>query len=104
MQARVLPQYSYTGTATDKPLMQWLQDYTFPRETSMQDLEAAASQYQVPAELTSKSCTVMRLAHTSSRWQNSLRLVCAAPEACAHPQDAARAECRLWADPASCLP
>jgi guanine deaminase len=26
------PQYSYTGTATDKPLMEWLNHYTFPAE------------------------------------------------------------------------
>ncbi len=26
--------------------MEWLQDYTFPRESGMQDLEAAAAQYQ----------------------------------------------------------
>jgi cytosine/adenosine deaminase-related metal-dependent hydrolase len=26
------PQYQFTGTATDLPLMQWLQTYTFPAE------------------------------------------------------------------------
>lgn len=26
------PQYQFTGTATDLPLMQWLQAYTFPAE------------------------------------------------------------------------
>ena len=40
-----LPQYSYTGTATDTPLMRWLSDYTFPREAGMQDLEAAGKLY-----------------------------------------------------------
>jgi Amidohydrolase family len=39
------PQYSYTGTATDKPLMQWLEHYTFPREAAMQDLAVAESVY-----------------------------------------------------------
>lgn len=29
-------QYSYTGTATDRPLMDWLDHYTFPREAQMQ--------------------------------------------------------------------
>ena len=28
------PQYSYTGTATDRPLMDWLEHYTFPAESS----------------------------------------------------------------------
>ena len=31
-------QYSYAGTATDRPLMQWLDHYTFPREAQMQVL------------------------------------------------------------------
>ena len=26
------PQYQFTGTATDLPLMEWLQTYTFPAE------------------------------------------------------------------------
>ena len=39
-------QYSYMGTATDKPLMEWLQDYTFPRESGMKNLAAAAAQYK----------------------------------------------------------
>lgn len=38
-------QYSYTGTATDTPLMRWLSDYTFPRESKMQDLEVAEKLY-----------------------------------------------------------
>uniref|UniRef100_A0A7S2WD95 Guanine deaminase n=1 Tax=Mucochytrium quahogii TaxID=96639 RepID=A0A7S2WD95_9STRA len=29
------PQYSYTGTATDLPLMQWLSEYTFPAESRL---------------------------------------------------------------------
>ncbi|GBG32380.1 Guanine deaminase [Hondaea fermentalgiana] len=40
------PQYSYTGTATDKPLMSWLQDYTFPAEKALQDVEKAAEVYE----------------------------------------------------------
>ncbi|CAL5228621.1 g11785 [Coccomyxa viridis] len=39
------PQYSYTGTATDRPLMDWLDHYTFPREAQMQDLKEAKAQY-----------------------------------------------------------
>ena len=51
--------------------MQWLQDYTFPRESSMQDLEAAASQYQVARMLTSQPRVFTRLAHTASDCQSS---------------------------------
>ena len=39
------PQYSYTGTATDKPLMQWLHQYTFPVEQSFEDLTVAEQGY-----------------------------------------------------------
>ena len=42
----VTPQYSYTGTATDKSLMSWLEDYTFPREAALTDLDAAGKQYR----------------------------------------------------------
>jgi hypothetical protein len=35
------PQYSFTGTATDKPLMEWLQEYTFPAERRLKDLSQA---------------------------------------------------------------
>lgn len=31
------PQYSYMGTATDRPLMEWLDHYTFPRESQQDD-------------------------------------------------------------------
>ncbi|EIE20078.1 guanine deaminase [Coccomyxa subellipsoidea C-169] len=39
------PQYSYSGTATDKPLMAWLDEYTFPRESRHQDLALARTEY-----------------------------------------------------------
>ena len=31
------PQYSYTGTGTDRPLMDWLETYTFPAEMALKD-------------------------------------------------------------------
>ena len=39
------PQYQYTGTATDLPLMQWLQAYTFPAEKRCEDTAYAARVY-----------------------------------------------------------
>ncbi len=39
------PQYRFTGTATDTPLMQWLEDYTFPCEAAMQDPSTARDVY-----------------------------------------------------------
>lgn len=39
------PQYMYTGTATDLPLMEWLQKYTFPAERRCENTSFAASVY-----------------------------------------------------------
>jgi len=39
------PQYAYSGTATDKPLMEWLQHYTFPAEKRCEDVEYAKHLY-----------------------------------------------------------
>eukprot|EP00947_MAST-08B_sp_MAST-8B-sp1_P000811 g811.t1 len=39
------PQYPYAGTATDKPLMEWLEAYTFPAEKRMADVEVARRCY-----------------------------------------------------------
>ena len=40
------PQTSYAGTATDKPLMAWLDEYTFPREARHANLALAKAEYQ----------------------------------------------------------
>ena len=42
----VLLQYSYAGTATDLPLMEWLDHYTFPREAAHSHLEVAEAEYR----------------------------------------------------------
>lgn len=39
------PQYQFSGTATDLPLMHWLQHYTFPAEERMSDSEVAQHVY-----------------------------------------------------------
>lgn len=41
------PQYKFTGTGTDVPLMEWLQKYTFPTEASYRDLDAAVHRYDL---------------------------------------------------------
>ncbi|PNH11926.1 Guanine deaminase [Tetrabaena socialis] len=41
------PQYKFTGTGTDVPLMDWLEKYTFPSECSFRDLEAAQHRYSL---------------------------------------------------------
>ncbi|CAL8471103.1 g10645 [Coccomyxa elongata] len=52
------PQYSYSGTATDKPLMAWLEDYTFPREARHHDLSLARREYsKLLQRLTSNGTT-----------------------------------------------
>ena len=42
----VLLQYSYAGTATDLPLMEWLDHYTFPREAAHSHREVAEAEYR----------------------------------------------------------
>ncbi|KAI8851854.1 hypothetical protein BC829DRAFT_424950 [Chytridium lagenaria] len=39
------PQYVFTGTGTDLPLLEWLQKYTFPRESAFQDVQYARGAY-----------------------------------------------------------
>ena len=39
------PQYVFTGTGMDLPLLQWLNKYTFPCESRFQDLEFARQAY-----------------------------------------------------------
>ncbi|KAJ3046067.1 hypothetical protein HDV00_003817 [Rhizophlyctis rosea] len=39
------PQYVYTGTGYDLPLMDWLEKYTFPREKAFSDPEYARTAY-----------------------------------------------------------
>eukprot|EP00755_Sulcionema_specki_P005707 Sspe_Gene.33502::Locus_16355_Transcript_1_1_Confidence_1.000_Length_1598::g.33502::m.33502/K01487/E3.5.4.3, guaD; guanine deaminase len=40
------PQGGFTGTATDKPLMEWLQHYTFPAEAAMENVAQARDLYR----------------------------------------------------------
>ena len=42
----MLLQYSYAGTATDLPLMEWLDHYTFPREAAHSHREVAEAEYR----------------------------------------------------------
>lgn len=39
------PQYSYAGTGLDLPLLQWLNNYTFPAESRFKDLDFANRVY-----------------------------------------------------------
>lgn len=40
------PQFTYTGTATDRPLMEWLNVYAFPAEKRFQDTAWACKVYR----------------------------------------------------------
>ncbi|EKX54139.1 hypothetical protein GUITHDRAFT_156924 [Guillardia theta CCMP2712] len=55
------PQYSYTGTATDLPLMDWLQKYTFPAESSLRDVETAKRVYSSVIDRTLRNGTTCAL-------------------------------------------
>ena len=60
------PQYPYTGTATDKPLMEWLNHYTFPAESRLADEKIAARVYSTVVDRTLRSGTT-----TGTNSQNS---------------------------------
>ena len=64
---RVL-QYSYAGTATDRPLMEWLGAYAFPREKAHADTEAAGAEYtRLAARLAAHGTTTALLFGTMHR-------------------------------------
>lgn len=46
------PQWAQSGTALDRPLEQWLDDYTFPLESKYEDLEFANEVYRDVVETT----------------------------------------------------
>uniref|UniRef100_A0A8C2PV20 Guanine deaminase n=1 Tax=Cyprinus carpio TaxID=7962 RepID=A0A8C2PV20_CYPCA len=50
-------QYSYTGTALDLPLLEWLNTYTFPVEAKYKDLEFANNVYTKVVRRTLKNGT-----------------------------------------------
>ncbi|KAG1958387.1 guanine deaminase [Pimephales promelas] len=50
-------QYSYTGTALDLPLLEWLNTYTFPVEAKYQDLDFAKNVYTKVVRRTLKNGT-----------------------------------------------
>ena len=58
------PQYSYTGTATDRPLMGpdgWLETYTFPAEQRLTDLTQARDVYDTVVQTTLRHGTTTAL-------------------------------------------
>ncbi|KAK9853899.1 hypothetical protein WJX84_011060 [Apatococcus fuscideae] len=62
------PQYSYAGTATDRPLMEWLGAYAFPREKAHADAEAARAEYtRLAARLAAHGTTTALLFGTMHR-------------------------------------
>ena len=61
-------QYSYAGTATDRPLMEWLGAYAFPREKAHSDTEAARAEYdKLAARLLEHGTTTALLFGTMHR-------------------------------------
>lgn len=51
------PQYVFTGTGVDMPLLQWLETYTFPTEAKFANEEFAAKAYEVAVKRHIKSGT-----------------------------------------------
>jgi guanine deaminase len=78
------PQYSYAGTATDRPLMGldgWLETYTFPAEARLQDdLDAARDVYSRVVRTTLRHGTTTALYYASLHLEPTKVLVEAALE------------------------
>ena len=55
------PQWAQSGTALDQPLEVWLQEYTFPLEAKMKDLEFAENVYSDVVDTTLKHGTTTSL-------------------------------------------
>ena len=71
------PQYSYTGTATDKPLMGpdgWLESYTFPSERAMKDLTVARKVYSSVINRTLRNGTTTALYFGTADLHSSMLL------------------------------
>ncbi|XP_010118415.1 PREDICTED: guanine deaminase-like [Chlamydotis macqueenii] len=51
------PQYSFTGTRVDRPLLQWLTTYTFPTEAKYKDSDFAEEVYTRVVRRTLKNGT-----------------------------------------------
>lgn len=51
------PQYIYTGTGYDLPLLDWLEKYTFPSESKFEDVDFAKVAYRKVVERTLKNGT-----------------------------------------------
>ncbi|GIL58834.1 hypothetical protein Vafri_13806 [Volvox africanus] len=69
------PQYQFTGTGTDVPLMEWLRKYTFPAECSFQDLEAARHRYSLLVKRFLANGTTTAMYYGSLHLQPNLVLV-----------------------------
>eukprot|EP00743_Colponemidia_sp_Colp-15_P011110 GILK01012343.1.p1 GENE.GILK01012343.1~~GILK01012343.1.p1 ORF type:complete len:464 (-),score=36.64 GILK01012343.1:237-1628(-) len=55
------PQYQYMGSATDRPLMQWLTAYAFPAETRLEDVQLARLVYDRLVQLLLRNGTTTAL-------------------------------------------
>jgi guanine deaminase len=51
------PQYAFAGTGTDRSLFKWLDTYSYPAETRLQDLELAEQVYRKVVQRTLKTGT-----------------------------------------------
>ncbi|XP_041459956.1 guanine deaminase-like isoform X1 [Lytechinus variegatus] len=68
------PQYVYTGTALDLPLLDWLNRYTFPTEAKFSDLEFATYAYNKVVRRTLRCGTTTASYFATIHKESSLRL------------------------------
>uniref|UniRef100_A0A8C9VBI6 Guanine deaminase n=1 Tax=Scleropages formosus TaxID=113540 RepID=A0A8C9VBI6_SCLFO len=67
-------QYSYTGTALDMPLLQWLNTYTFPTEANYKDLNFSKDVYTKVVKRTLKNGTTTACYFATIHTDSSLLL------------------------------
>jgi guanine deaminase len=68
------PQYCFTGTGYDKPLLGWLESYTFPRESKFGDLNFAEKCYRHVVKRTLASGTTTSCYYATIHSESSLLL------------------------------
>lgn len=69
------PQFAFTGTATDLPLMKWLQNYTFPAEAACEDEKYASHLYHALVRCLLRHGTTSALYYATIHLESSKRLV-----------------------------
>ena len=94
-------QYSYAGTATDKPLMEWLNAYTFPREAGLKNVEPAWEEYSRFVQRLLRAGTTTVLYFASLHLSSAKVLAEAAYQVCSARMEGLCTQGKMAATPAA---